>query len=351
MEGAADLVDVRGLAKYFPVRGMARGGGRAVVRAVDGVSFTIRRGQTFGLVGESGCGKSTIARLLLRLIPASAGSIRFDGTDVLAAPRDEMRRLRRNMQMVFQDPFSSLNPRMTVGEIIREPLRVHGVEVGREDRRVAELLDLVGLSGAHGSRHPHEFSGGQRQRIGIARALALNPKFIVCDEAVSALDVSIQSQILNLLKDIQREFGLTYLFISHNLSVVKYICDTVGVMYLGRLVERADRDTLFAAPNHPYTKALLSAVPVPEPGRARTRIVLKGDIPSAIDPPSGCRFHTRCPSAMPSCSRIEPELADIGRGHFSACLLNEDEPAGAGRVPSGSRPQHPREDPYHVTQG
>jgi oligopeptide transport system ATP-binding protein len=325
MQQGTQLVEVRNLAKYFATSwGLALRGERPVVRAVDGVSFSIERGKTFGLVGESGCGKSTIARLLLRLVEASSGSIRFDGADVLAASKDELRRLRRNMQMVFQDPFSSLNPRMTVRDILREPLRVHGVASGSEDRRVAELLELVGLSRAYATRYPHEFSGGQRQRIGIARALALNPKFIVCDEAVSALDVSIQSQILNLLKDLQREFGLTYLFISHNLSVVKYISDTVGVMYLGHLVEIADKATLFASPNHPYTKALLSAVPVPEPGRAKTRIVLEGDVPSSIRPPPGCRFHTRCNVAMPRCSAVEPQLRELAPGRFSACLLNEN---------------------------
>ena len=325
MSATADLVEVSDLAKYFPTRGgLGLGAPRPVIKAVDGVSFTIRRGTTFGLVGESGCGKSTIARLLLRLTEASAGSIRFEGTDVRTAPKEQMRQLRRNMQMVFQDPSSSLNPRMTVGEIIGEPLRVHRVSVGQEEKRVADLLDLVGLSKQHARRHPHEFSGGQRQRIGIARALALNPKFIVCDEAVSALDVSIQSQVLNLLKDIQREFNLTYLFISHNLSVVKYISDTVGVMYLGRLVELAEKHTLFGAPNHPYTKALLSAVPIPEPGRVKSRIVLEGDIPSPLRVPSGCRFHTRCPAATPSCSQKEPQLREIATGHLSACLLNEN---------------------------
>jgi len=324
MADMADLIEVNGLAKYFPGRGgYAVGSMKPVVKAVDGISFTIERGKTFGLVGESGCGKSTVARLLLRLLDATAGSVRFEGKDVFAAPRDEMRRLRRHMQMIFQDPFSSLNPRMTVGAIIREPLRVHGVPAATHQKRVDELLELVGLRSEHAGRHPHEFSGGQRQRIGIARALAVNPSFIVCDEAVSALDVSIQSQILNLLKDLQREFNLTYLFISHNLSVVKYISHTVGVMYLGRLVECADKADLFNSPNHPYTRALLSAVPSTTPGATRNRTVLQGDLPSPLNPPTGCRFHTRCPVAMPSCSTVEPQLREVAPRHLSACLLNE----------------------------
>lgn len=324
MNQPADLIEVNGLAKHFPGRsGFSFGAGKPLVKAVDGVSFSIGRGKTFGLVGESGCGKSTVARLILRLINATAGSVKFEGADLFAMPRDEMRRLRRDMQIIFQDPFSSLNPRMTVGEIIREPLWVHGTPRGEEMKRVRELLDIVGLSTAHANRHPHEFSGGQRQRIGIARAIALQPKFVVCDEAVAALDVSIQSQILNLLKDMQREFHVTYLFISHNLSVVKHISDVVGVMYLGRLVERADKKRIFAAPNHPYTKALLSAVPAMKPGRAREMIMLDGEIPSPLDPPSGCRFHTRCPMAMPACSKIEPKLREVAPDHLSACLLNE----------------------------
>jgi oligopeptide/dipeptide ABC transporter ATP-binding protein len=318
------LVEVRGLTKHFPARGDGLfGGPPPIVKAVDGIGFTIRRGETLGLVGESGCGKSTVARLLLRLLEPTSGTVIFDGVDLGTVSKERLRQLRRGMQMVFQDPFASLNPRMTVSEIIAEPLRVHGEHRGQEERRVAALLDLVGLSAQHGGRYPHEFSGGQRQRVGIARALALNPKFIVCDEPVSALDVSIQSQVLNLLKDIQREFGIAYLFISHNLSVVKYICDRVGVMYLGRLVEQADKSRLFAAPNHPYTRALLSAIPAPEPGLAKSRIILTGDIPSPINPPSGCRFHTRCFVARPDCASAEPALRDIDVGHASACLLNE----------------------------
>lgn len=316
------LVEVDGLTKHFPLTRQSPFAERRVVRAVENISFNIPRGTTFGLVGESGCGKSTVARLLLRLIPATSGSVRFDGQEVFSAGRREMILLRRNMQMVFQDPFSAFNPRMSVGDIISEPLRVHGM-AARADKRVHDLLDLVGLSRQHASRYPHEFSGGQRQRIGIARALALNPTFIVCDEAVSALDVSIQSQILNLLKDLQSDLGLTYLFISHNLSVIKYICDFIGVMYLGRLVEWADKRTLFSAPNHPYTKALLSAIPVPRPGYRKDMVRLEGDLPSPINPPPGCKFHTRCNVAMDRCSHIEPRLRDIGAGHMSACLLNE----------------------------
>lgn len=318
------LLEVRDLKKHFPARSDGLlGGPPPVVKAVDGISFTIQRGETLGLVGESGCGKSTVARLLLRLLEPTSGTVIFDGVDLGAVPKEKLRQLRRGMQMVFQDPFASLNPRMTVGEIVAEPLRVHGEHRGQEDRRVAALLDLVGLSIQHAGRYPHEFSGGQRQRVGIARALALNPKFIVCDEPVSALDVSIQSQVLNLLKDIQREFGIAYLFISHNLSVVKYICDRVGVMYLGRLVEQTDKSRLFAAPNHPYTRALLSAIPAPEPGITKSRIILTGDIPSPMNPPSGCRFHTRCFTSTPDCASREPALRDIGAGHESACLLNE----------------------------
>jgi oligopeptide/dipeptide ABC transporter ATP-binding protein len=333
--GAPDsevLVDVRGLVKHFPARGPAGlGHGRQVVKAVDGISFSIKRGQTFGLVGESGCGKSTVARLLLRLIEATAGSVRFDGVEISSASKSQLRQLRRGMQMVFQDPFSSLNPRLTVAQIVGEPLRVHGLFAGREEHRVAELLERVGLGSHHARRFPHEFSGGQRQRIGIARALALNPKFIVCDEPVSALDVSIQSQVLNLLKDIQKELGITYLFISHNLSVVKYISDTVGVMYLGRLVECADKRTLFTTPSHPYTQALLSAIPVPIPGRAKQRIILKGELPSPLHPPAGCRFHTRCPKAMAVCAAQEPVLREIAAGQVSACHLN---------TPMYDRPTH-----------
>lgn len=320
-----DLVQVRDLIKYF-----STGRKGQIVKAVDGVSFSIERGTTFGLVGESGCGKSTIARLLLRLIDADGGSVTIDGTNVHTATRREVHRLRRNMQMIFQDPFSSLNPRMSVYETLREPLRVHGMHKGHERNRIGKLLDMVGLPQSHISRLPHEFSGGQRQRICIARALALQPALIVCDEAVSALDVSIQSQILNLLKDIQAELSVTYLFISHNLGVIKYISDTIGVMYLGRMVECAPKNDLFARPNHPYTQALLASVPAAAPGHKRQRIVLDGDLPSPIDPPHGCRFHTRCPEQLPICQSQQPSMFTVGAHHISACHLNQ----GAIKIPS-----------------
>ncbi len=316
------LLEATGLVKHFRVGGGWLSGGAGAVRAVDGVSLAVDRGETLALVGESGCGKSTVARLLLRLIDADAGTIRFDGRDVRAAPGPEMRRMRREMQIIFQDPFGSLDPRMTVGRIVAEPLVVHreGDRASRA-KRMGELLDRVGLSPAHAERHPHEFSGGQRQRIGIARALALEPKLIVCDEPVSALDVSIQAQILNLMLDLQRERGLAYLFISHNLAVVRYVAARVAVMYLGKVVEETTRDALFATPLHPYTQALLSAVPDPSPERRRTRVVLTGDVPSAMAPPSGCRFRTRCPKAMEVCARIEPVLERAADGHRVACHL------------------------------
>ncbi len=319
------LIEVKDLKKHFSIdTGFSLLRRRATVKAVDGVSFRLERGKTFGLVGESGCGKSTIGRLLLRLIEATSGSIQFEGTDILSLTSGELRELRRDMQMVFQDPYSSLNPRMTVAEIVGEPLLVHGIAKGAEkEKRVMGLLELVGLGRYHAKRYPHEFSGGQRQRIGIARALALNPKIIVCDEAVSALDVSIQSQVLNLLKDIQSEFNLTYLFISHNLNVIKHASDFVAVMYLGKIVEAARKDILFEKPNHPYTKALLSAIPSLDPFADKSRILLRGEIPSPINPPSGCRFHTRCNQAMPACSLDEPASQEIEKDHFSSCLLND----------------------------
>ena len=293
--GNGALLRVRGLKTHFPVRaGLLR---RTVgqVRAVDGVDLDVRAGQTLGLVGESGCGKTTAGRTILRLIPATEGQVAFDDIDVLAADRQTMRRLRRRMQIIFQDPVGSLNPRMTIGRIIGEPIHVHGLARGRAlHERVAHLLERVGLSPDHAGRYPHEFSGGQRQRIGIARALALEPKFIVCDEPVSALDVSIQSQILNLLDDLQDEFGLAYLFIAHNLAVIEHFSDRVAVMYLGRIVEQADRETLYRRPLHPYTQALLSAVPEPTPERDKSRIILEGEVPSPMNPPTGCHFHPRC---------------------------------------------------------
>jgi oligopeptide/dipeptide ABC transporter ATP-binding protein len=317
------LVAVDRLVKHFPVRkGFFSSKQTGVVRAVDDISFTIARGETLGLVGESGCGKSTTGRLLIRLIEPTSGAIRLDGDDLARLEAGALRARRRDVQIIFQDPFSSLNPRKTVGGIVAEPLIVHGVG-DREARRarVAELLRVVGLAPEHADRYPHEFSGGQRQRIGIARALALNPKFIVCDEPVSALDASIQAQIVNLMQDLQREFGLTYLFISHNLAVVRHIADRVAVMYLGKIVELADKVSLYEAPRHPYTRALLSAIPVPDPDQPRRRIMLTGDVPSPIDPPQGCRFHTRCPHAEPRCRVAEPPLADAGGGHHVACHL------------------------------
>lgn len=310
------LVEVRGLVKHFPVENSDD-----VVRAVDDVSFEIFRGETLGLVGESGCGKSTVGRCLLRLIEPTAGEVKFEGRDVLALNKSEMRELRREMQIVFQDPYASLNPRMTVGDIVGEPLVIHKVGTKNERRdRVAELLKRVGLDPDYGKRYSHEFSGGQRQRIGVARTLALNPKLIVADEPVSALDVSVQAQVVNLLQDLQAEFGLAYLFISHGLAVVEHISTRVAVMYLGRIVEVATAADLYANPLHPYTQALLSAIPVPDPKQQRERIVLQGDVPTPINPPSGCRFRTRCPIAIDACARIDPELREISPGHRVACI-------------------------------
>ena len=322
MPDANTLLEVKNLKKYFPAgKGLFAAGGEWV-KAVDDVSFTIRRGETFGLVGESGCGKSTTGRCILRLIETTSGEIWFDGRDLLSIGSNEMRGLRRDIQIIFQDPYSSLNPRMSVGQIVGEPLLIHrfGTRSGRRER-VAELLGLVGLEPAHASRYPHEFSGGQRQRIGIARALALNPKFIVCDEPVSALDVSVQAQVVNLLQDLQERLGLTYLFISHGLSVVEHISTRVGIMYMGKLVEVASSEEIFHNPLHPYTRALLSAIPVPDPDVTRKRLPLEGDIPTAIDPPSGCRFRTRCPVAEPECAEEEPPLVEVSPNHFVACGL------------------------------
>ena len=322
MDGSGVLLQVNELKKHFPVRTGLWGRVRAYVRAVDGVSFNVRQGETLGVVGESGCGKTTLGRLLLRLIEATAGEVFFDGVDLLQLDKGTMRSRRREMQIIFQDPYSSLNPRMTVGRIIGEALKIHRLARGKDlHRRVSQLLDMVGLPASHSRRYPHEFSGGQRQRIGIARALAVSPQFIVADEPVSALDVSIQAQIINLLQDLQRDLGLTYLFISHDLSVVGHICDRVAVMYLGRIVEMATRDQLYAAPSHPYTRALLSAVPVPDPGSKHQRQVLQGDVPNPAAVPTGCPFHTRCPERRDFCSEIVPELADLGNGHQVACLL------------------------------
>ncbi|PYT02937.1 MAG: peptide ABC transporter substrate-binding protein [Acidobacteria bacterium] len=318
----ANLVEVRNLTKHFPVGAGILGVGRDAVKAVDDVSFSIRRGETFGLVGESGCGKSTTGRCILRLIEPTSGSVQFDGQDLLKLSSDDLRRLRRDIQIIFQDPYSSLNPRMTVGRIIEEPLVIHRIGDRRGRRnRVAELLGLVGLEPEHAHRYPHEFSGGQRQRIGIARALALNPRFIVCDEPVSALDVSVQAQVVNLLQDLQQQLGLTYLFISHGLSVVEHISTRVGIMYLGKLVEVASSEEIFHNPLHPYTRALLSAIPIPDPDLRRERLQLTGDIPTSIEPPSGCRFRTRCPIAEARCAEQEPQLVEVSPDHLVACMV------------------------------
>lgn len=314
------LVEAIDLKKHFPIKSGSLGRHTKSVKAVDGVSLEILRGETLGLVGESGCGKSTLGRLLVRLLPATSGDVLFEGQSITALSSRGMRNMRSEMQIVFQDPFGSLNPRFTIGDIVAEPLRVHGVSKGRaRDARVSELLELVGLDPSRKSRYPHEFSGGQRQRVGIARAIALNPKFIVADEAVSALDVSVQSQVINLLMDLQRELGLTYLFIAHGLDVVRHISDRVGVMYLGKLVEVATAETIFINPAHHYTSALLSSLPVPDPHRQRQPVVLQGDVPSPTNPPSGCRFRTRCPRAEQRCADEVPELRPVADQQLVAC--------------------------------
>ncbi|MDQ1300204.1 MAG: peptide/nickel transport system ATP-binding protein [Chloroflexota bacterium] len=317
-----ELVVVKDLKKYFPVKSGLLQRVTAQVKAVDGVSFAIREGECLGLVGESGCGKTTVGRTILRLIEPTAGSVTFDGLDVFKAEHAALKTLRRNMQIIFQDPYSSLDPRVPIGESIGEGLLIHGIQNKKErEATVLDMLRKVGLEVYHQERYPHEFSGGQRQRIGIARALALRPKFIVCDEPVSALDVSIQSQVLNLVKELQYEFGLTYLFIAHNLSVVEHISDRVAVMYLGKMAELTGREELYRNPLHPYTQALMSAIPIPQPGLKRQRTILKGDVPSPVNPPPGCRFHTRCPVAQDICRAAEPAFTQKAADHWVACHL------------------------------
>ena len=315
-----ELIQVKNLVKYFPVREGLLQRVKDYVRAVDNVSFVVREGETLGMVGESGCGKTTIGRTMLRLIEPTSGSVIIDGKDVLTLAGAEMKAMRRNMQIIFQDPYASLDPRMPIGESVMEGLNIHRIGTPKERYEIMlDTLKKVGLEDYHARRYPHEFSGGQRQRIGIARALALRPKFIVCDEPVSALDVSIQSQVLNILKDLQQEFGLTYLFIAHNLSVVEHISNRVAVMYLGKMVELTNRDELFANPLHPYTKALMSAIPIPDPTLKRERTILKGDVPSPLRPPTGCRFHPRCPIAVDICSQQEPVFREAAPDHWVAC--------------------------------
>jgi oligopeptide transport system ATP-binding protein len=320
------LLSVDNLMMHFPIRRGVFQRQVGAVRAVDGVSFDVKRGETLGLVGESGCGKSTTGRTILQLYKPTAGTVTFDGVNLVTLKGEQMRQMRRKIQMIFQDPYASLNPRMTVGQLVGEPLMVHNVATGAEiSERVAHLLDLVKLNPAFASRYPHEFSGGQRQRIGVARALALQPSFIICDEPISALDVSIQAQVVNLLEELQEQFNLTYLFIAHDLSMVKHISDRIAVMYLGVIVELATRDELHSKPLHPYTQALLSAVPIPDPlaDAKRERIILKGDVPSPANPPSGCRFRTRCPIAEGICAESRPDFREIRPGHFVACFFAE----------------------------
>jgi peptide/nickel transport system ATP-binding protein/oligopeptide transport system ATP-binding protein len=335
------LLEVEALSKHFAVRGGVLGRVTGHVRAVDGVDFRVGQGETLAIVGESGCGKSTVGRLVLRLIEPTAGRIRFEGEDLLALDDGALRARRRRMQLIFQDPYASLNPRMTVGAMLGEPLALHGLarQAGARRARVAELLNLVGLRPDHARRYPHEFSGGQRQRLAIARALAVEPRLVVADEPVSALDVSIQAQVVNLMRALQRRFGLAYIFISHDLAVVKHIADRVAVMYLGKIVETATTEELFRNPRHPYTRALLAAVPLPDPTASRERVLLEGDIPSAFDPPSGCRFHTRCPHVRDACRQDTPALIADGTGHATACPYWQEIPPIGGLVRSRYRDQ------------
>ena len=336
------LLRVRGLVKHFPImRGALLPREAGAVRAVDGLDFDINDGETLGLVGESGCGKTTTGRLVLRMIEPSAGSVQFAGEDLLGLTPEAMRERRKQMQIIFQDPYGSLDPRMTVSQILDEPLRIHRMgDRAARAQRVVELLDVVGLRREYADRYPHEFSGGQRQRIGIARALALKPRFVVCDEPVSALDVSIQAQIINLMRDLQKEFGLTYLFIAHDLGVVKHVADRVAVMYLGRIVEIADKRALYRSPRHPYTQALLAAVPIPRPSAQQALAPLKGEIPSPSNPPSGCHFHTRCPHAFDRCRIEVPVLRAVASGHLASCHL---------LTPVASEPIAERQTPVHAS--
>ena len=317
------LLEVKQLKKYFPVKAGVFKKTVGYVKAVDEISFYIKEGETLGLVGESGCGKSTTGATILRLEEATSGEVKYQGKDVLGLNKKEMREMRKEMQIIFQDPYASLNPRMTVADIVGEPLDIHNLVNNKKERneRVRELLDSVGLTAEQMNRYPHEFSGGQRQRIGVARALAVSPKLIIADEPVSALDVSIQAQVINILQDLQREYGLTYLFIAHDLSVVKHISDRVAVMYLGKIVEMTGKEDLYNNPLHPYTQSLLSAIPIPDPTVNNERIILEGDVPSPVNPPSGCRFHPRCPKAMEVCSEAVPEFKEYDDGHFAACHL------------------------------
>ena len=321
------LLEIKNLKKYFPVKEGVFRRTVAHVKAVDDISFHIKKGETLGLVGESGCGKSTTGRTILRLLEATEGEIWFEGKNLIELGKRELREMRKEMQIIFQDPYASLNPRMTVADIVGEPMDIHNLASNKKERneKVADILDTVGLGPEYMKRYPHEFSGGQRQRIGVARALAVDPSLIIADEPVSALDVSIQAQVINLMQDLQNEFDLTYLFIAHDLSVVKHISDRVAVMYLGKIVELADKKALFDDPKHPYSQSLLSAIPIADPTYEKERIILEGDVPSPVNPPSGCRFHPRCPYAMDVCSEVEPEFKDYGDGHFAACHLLEQE--------------------------